>query len=150
MALNVIFSDTRAERRAVPVGNDVAPGTPLIQGTRPAVTLTGSRDYAGNAVTVSGRSAGGVPTSLVIAGGRGGESLPADDYATVTYTGTYAFPVEGATLAAALPGTPVYIDEATNELSITDTAGTKFGVVEFYRGSDSATDTAVTIGVNLG
>lgn len=150
MALNVIFSDTRDERRAVPVGNDVAPGTPLIQGTRPAVTLTGSRDYAGNAVTISGRSAGGQPTSILIAGGRGGESLPADDYATVTYTGTYAFPVEGATITAAVPGTPVYIDPATNELSITDTAGTKYGVVEFYRGSDSATDTAVTIGVNLG
>lgn len=149
MALNVIFSDVRSERRAVPVGNNVAPGTPLIQGTRPAITLTGSRDYAGNAVTVSGNVAG-VPTSLVIAGGRGGESLPADDYATVTYTGTYTFPVEGATLAAAVPGTPVYIDPATNELSITDTAGTKYGVVEFYRGSDSATDTAVTIGVNLG
>ncbi|AXC36146.1 hypothetical protein SEA_LYELL_42 [Microbacterium phage Lyell] len=150
MALNVIFSDTRAERRAVPVGNDVAPGTPLIQGTRPAVTLTGSRDYAGNAVTVSGRSAGGEPTSILIAGGRGGESLPADDYATVTYTGTYTFPVAGATVLTALPGTPVYIDTDTNELSLTATDNTKYGVVEFFRGSDSATDTAVTIGVNLG
>lgn len=146
MALNVIFSDVRSERRAVPVGNEVAPGTPIIQGTRPAVTLTGSRDYKGNAVTISGRSAG-VATSLVIAGGKGGESLPGDDYATVTYTGTYAFPVEGAVLATE-PGTPVFIDEATNELSLTGTV--KYGVVEFYRGSDSATDTAVTIGVNLG
>lgn len=149
MALNVIFSDVRSERRAVPVGNNVAPGTPLIQGTRPAITLTGSRDYAGNAVTVSGNVAG-VPTSLVIAGGRGGESLPADDYATVTYTGTYTFPVTGATVVTAIPGTPVYIDEATNELTLTATDNVKYGVVEFYRGSDSATDTAVTIGVNLG
>lgn len=146
--LNVIYSDTRAERRAAVVGNNVAPGTPLIQGTRPAVTVTGSRDYAGNAVTVSGRSAGGALESLVIAGGRGGESLPADDYATVTYTGTYAFPVEGADAATAVNGTPVYIDEATNELSLT--GGTKFGVVDFFRGVESDTDTAVTIGVNLG
>lgn len=143
MALNVIFSDIESERRAVPVGNNVAPGTPLIQGTRPAVTLTGSRDYAGNAVTVT---TGG--ETLVLQEGRGGESLPADNYATVTYTGTYAFPVEGASIAT-LPGEPVYIDPATKELSVTDTAGTKFGVVEFFRGK-TATDTAVTIGVNLG
>ena len=30
MALNVIFSDIRSERRPRPVGNNVAPGTPLI------------------------------------------------------------------------------------------------------------------------
>lgn len=147
MADNVIFSDVRSERRAVPVGNDVAPGTAIIQGGRPAVTLTGSRDYAGNAITVSGR-VGGVPQSIVIAGGRGGESLPADDYATVTYTGTYTWPVAGAS-ATTEPGTPVYI-EADGDLTLTETDNTKFGVVEFYRGTESATDTAVTIGVNLG
>lgn len=147
MATNVIFSDVRSERRAVPVGNNVAPGTPIIQGGRPAVTLTGSRDYTGNAITVSGRIAG-VQEAIVIAGGKGGESLPADDYATVTYTGTYTFPVEGATITDAVPGTVVYIDDATNTLSLTGSV--KYGVVEFYRGVSSATDTAVTIGVNLG
>lgn len=143
MALNVIFSDIRSERRPVPVGNNVAPGTPLIAGTRPAVTLTGSRDYDGNAVTVSANG-----ETLVIAGGRGGESLPADNYATVTFTGTYAFPVAGAS-ASTTYGTPVYIED-DGDLTLTEGTNTKYGIVEFFRGEDGATDTAVTIGVNLG
>ncbi|AXC37896.1 hypothetical protein SEA_JACKO_38 [Microbacterium phage Jacko] len=143
MALNVIFSDIRSERRVVPVGNDIAPGTPIISGGRPAVTLTGSRDYAGNAVTISAPG----HTPLTILGGKGGQSLPTDDSATITFTGTYAFDVEGATDATEY-GEPVYIDEATNTLSLTGT--TKFGIVEFYRGELSETDVAVTIGVNLG
>lgn len=140
MALNVIFSDIESERRQVTVGNDVAPGTALIQGGRPAVTITGSGDYAGNAVTVTANG-----ETTVLAGGRGGVSLR-DDEATVTYTGTYAFDVEGASVSTE-GGTPVFIDG--NDLTLTDT-GTPFGVVEFYRGAKSATDTAVTIGVNLG
>lgn len=143
MALNVIFSDVESERRAVPVDNDVAPGTPIIQGGRPAVTITGSRDYDGNAVSVT---ANGVTT--VLAGGRGGQSLPADDYATVSYTGTYAFDVTGATASTA-PGTAVYL-ASDGTLTTTAASNTKFGVVEFFRGELSATDTAVTIGVNLG
>lgn len=144
MALNVIFSDIRSERRARPVGNNIAPGTPLINGGQPAVTLTGSRDYAGNALTLTG-TVGGVSQSIILAGGRGGESLPADDYATITFSGTYTFPVEGASTATE-PGTPVYIVEADNTLTLTEDTNTLFGRVEFWRGKDSATDTAVTIG----
>lgn len=142
MALNVIYSDIESERRAVPVGNDVAPGTPIIQGGRPAVTITGSGDYDGNVITMS---ANGVTT--VLAGGRGGVSLP-DNYATVTYTGTYAFDVTGAS-ASTTPGTAVYRTSG-GTLTLTASGNTKFGVVEFYRGETSNTDTAVTIGVNLG
>lgn len=143
MALNVIFSDIRSERRARPVGNNVAPGTPLINGGQPAVTLTGSRDYAGNALTLTGR-VGGVNQSIVLAGGRGGESLPADDYATITFSGTYTFPVAGASTTTE-PGAPVYI-ETDGDLTLTEGTNTLFGRVEFWRGKDSATDTAVTIG----
>lgn len=139
MALNVIYSDIRSERRARPVGNNVAPGTPILEGDRPAVTLTGSRDYAGNALTAT---YGG--ETITIAGGKGGESLPADDYATVTFSGTYAFPVAGAT-AATVPGTNVYITGA-GDLTLTASGNTKWGQVEFFRGTESATDTAVTIG----
>lgn len=142
MALNVIYSDIESERRAVPVGNDVAPGTPIIQGGRPAVTITGSGDYDGNQITLT---ANGVTT--VIAGGRGGVSLP-DTYATVSYTGTYGFPVTGASSATA-PGTVVYRTSG-GTLTLTSASNTKFGVVEFFRGELSNTDTAVTIGVNLG
>ena len=139
MALNVILSDIRSERRARPVGNKVAPGTPLINGGQPAVTLTGSRDYAGNAISVTGNG-----ETIVIAGGRGGESLPDDDYATITFSGTYTFPVAGASTATE-PGTLVYI-ETDGDLTLTKGTNTLFGRVEFWRGKDSATDTAVTIG----
>lgn len=139
MALNVIFSDIRSERRARPVGNDVAPGTPIISGGQPAVTLTGSRDYDGNVVTANANG-----QTLILAGGRGGESLPADDYATITFSGTYAFPVIGATIATT-PGTLVY-READGDLTLTSAGNTLYGRVEFFRGTDSATDTAVTIG----
>ena len=139
MALNVILSDIRSERRARPVGNNVAPGTPLINGGQPAVTLTGSRDYAGNAISVTGNG-----ETIVIAGGRGGESLPDDDYATITFSGTYTFPVAGASTATE-PRSLVYI-ETDGDLTLTEGTNTLFGRVEFWRGKDSATDTAVTIG----
>ena len=138
MALNVILSDVRSERRERKVGNNVAPGTPLISGTRPAITLTGSQDYAGNAVTVTANG-----ESLVLAGGRGGESLAGPDYATVTFTGTYALPVEGADATVA-QGDEVYI-KADKTLTLTATGNTFYGEVEFFRG-ETATDTAVTIG----
>lgn len=140
--LNAIYSDIESERRAVPVGNDVAPGTPIIQGGRPAVTVTGSGDYDGNVISLTANG-----ETTVLAGGRGGVSLP-DDYATVTYTGTYAFPVTGATTATA-PGTVVYRTSG-GTLTTTASGNTKWGVVEFFRGELSATDTAVTIGINLG
>lgn len=140
MALNVILSDVRSERRARPVGNNVAPGTPLISGSRPAITITGSRDYAGNAINVTGNG-----QTLLLAGGKGGQSLPADDYATVTFTGSYALPVEGATITTAVNGVSVYID-ADGDLTLTETDNTFYGEVEFFRGTDSATDTVVTIG----
>lgn len=142
MALNVIFSDVESERRATVVGTNIAPGTPLIVGGRPVVTLTGSGDYAGNAITLT---ANGVTTTL--AGGRGGQSLRPNQ-ATVSPTGTYAFDVTGATYATT-PGTVVY-RTAAGDLTLTVGTNVKFGVVEFYRGELSATDTAVTIGVNLG
>lgn len=140
--LDVLFSDVESERRAVTVGNDVAPGTPIIQGTRPAVTVTGSGDYSGNAITISGQG-----QTQIVAGGRGGVSLR-DDEATVTYTGSYYFPVAGTSVSTP-QGTPVYLTDA-GALTLTEDTNTKFGVVELYRGSKSATDTAVTIGVNLG
>lgn len=139
MALNVIYSDIRSERRARPVGNNVAPGTPIISGGQPAVTLTGSRDYAGNVISATGNG-----ETIILAGGRGGESLPADNYATITFSGTYTFPVIGASTATT-PGTLVY-READGDLTLTSSGNTLYGRVEFWRGKDSPTDTAVTIG----
>lgn len=139
MALNQVFPDNRKSRRARPVGNNVAPGTAIINGGQPAVTITGSRDYKGNQITATGNG-----ETIVLAGGKGGESLPADNYATISFSGTYTWPVTGASESTA-PGTAVYL---TNGGTLTLTAGsnTAFGRVEFWRGKDSATDTAVTIG----
>jgi hypothetical protein len=140
--LNVLYSDIESERRPATVPTNTAPGTPRIIGGRPAITVTGSGDYAGNAMTVT--SSG---KTVTLAGGGGGESL-APLEATVTFTGSYFFPVAGAS-AATVNGTPVFIT-AGGALTLTSTSNTKYGVVEFFRGESSATDTAVTIGVNLG
>jgi len=144
MALNVIYSDIEGERRPVPVGSDVAPGTPLIVGGRPAVTITGSGDHT-NGLTTTGNDV--LDTLLNVGVGNGGIGL-GDEDATVAFTGTYAFPVTGAS-AATQRQTPVYITSG-GTLTLTATNNTKFGVVEFFRGESGSTDTAVTIGVNLG
>ncbi len=142
MTKNMVFSDIESERRTAIVGNDVAPGTALIIGGRPVVTITGSGDYDGNAITMT---ANGVTTTL--AGGSGGVGL-APTEATVSPTGSYAFPVTGASSATAR-GTAVYRTSG-GALTLTASRNTKFGIVEFFRGELSATDTVVTIGVNLG
>ena len=144
MALNVIFSDVESERRATTVGNNVAPGTPLIVGGRPVVTITGSGDYT-NGLTTTCNTV--IDQMLEVGEGQGGIGL-ADDQATVSTTGTYAFDVTGADVDTA-PGTVVYLTSA-GALTLTEGTNTKFGIVEFFRGETSATDTAVTIGVNLG
>lgn len=142
MAKNMIYSDIESERRVAVVGSNVAPGSPRIVGGRPVVTITGSGNYTGNQVTMT---ANGVTT--VLAGGRGGVGLR-DDEATVTPTGSYAFNVTGASASIAR-GTAVYLTSG-NVPTLTATGNTKFGIVEFFRGELSATDTVVTIGVNLG
>lgn len=142
MAKNMVYSDIESERRPAVVGNNVAPGSPRIVGGRPVVTITGSGDYAGNAITVTANG-----TTTTIAGGRGGVGL-ADNEATVSPTGSYAFNVTGASASTAR-GTAVYLTSG-NSVTLTATGNTKFGIVEFFRGELSATDTVVTIGVNLG
>ena len=141
--LNVLYSDVESERRPLFGLEDVAPGTPLIAYGRPAITVTGSGDYDGNAITVSGNG-----QTITVAGGRGGVTLD-DDEATVTFTGAYFFDVAGAS-AATENGTTVYLIEASNTLTLTEGTNVPYGKVVFHRGETSATDTAVTIGVNLG
>lgn len=142
MTTNMVYSDIEGERRPAVVGNDVAPGTPLIIGGRPVVAITGSGDYDGNQITMTANG-----TTTVLAGGRGGVGL-ADNEATVSPTGSYAFDVAGAS-ASTPRGTVVYRTSA-GALTLTVGSNVKFGIVEFFRGEKSTTDTVVTIGVNLG
>ena len=144
MALNVIFSDVESERRTAIVGSGVAPGTPKIVGGRPVVTITGSGDFA-NGLTTTGNAV--IDAALEIGAGQGGVGLLPTE-ATVSPTGTYGFNVTGASAATAR-GTAVYITGG-GVLTLTAGGNTKFGIVEFFRGEKSSTDTAVTIGVNLG
>lgn len=144
MALNVIYSDIESERRPEIVGSGVAPGSPRIIGGRPVVTITGSGGYT-NGLTTTGDAV--IDAALEVGVGQGGIGLLPTE-ATVSPTGTYAFPVTGATAGTAR-GTAVYIT-AGNVLTLTSSGNTKFGIVAFFRGEKSATDTAVTIGVNLG
>lgn len=142
MALNQIMRDVESQRFVAEVGNNVAPGTPLVLAGVPVVTITGSGDYkpAGSAVV----SSNGV--SIPLGPQRGGIGLK-DDHATVSPTGAYALPVVGATAATITQGaTVVYFDATDDTLTLTATDNTAWGVAEWFRGETSATDTVVRIG----
>ena len=142
MALNQIMRDVESQRFVAKVGNNVAPGTPLVLAGVPVVTITGSGDYkpAGSAVV----SSNGV--SIPLGPQRGGIGLK-DDHATVSPTGAYALPVAGASAAAITPGaTKVYFNATNDTLTLTVGTNELFGVAEWFRGETSATDTVVRIG----
>ena len=140
MAKNQVFADVESRRFVAVVGNDVAPGVPLLLGGVPVATITGSGDYDGNAVSITVGS-----TTTTLAGGRGGIGLKATE-ATVSPTGAYGWPVTGATAASIVNGvTAVYITSA-GALTLTATDNTRFGTALFFRGELSATDTVVKIG----
>ena len=140
MAKNQVFADVESRRFVAHVGTDVAPGTPLLLGTVPVATITGSGDYDGNVVSLTAGS-----TTIPLAGGRGGIGLKNPE-ATVSPTGAYGWPVTGATEASIVNGvTAVYITSA-GALTLTATDNTRFGTALFFRGELSATDTVVKIG----
>ena len=142
MALNQIMRDVESQRFVAKVGNNVAPGTPLVLAGVPVVTITGSGNYkpAGSAVV----SSNGV--SIPLGPQRGGIGLK-DDHATVSPTGAYALPVVGASAAAITPGsTKVYFNATNDTLTLTVGTNELFGIAEWFRGETSATDTVVRIG----
>lgn len=146
MAKNRIFPDVESLRRVVTVPTHTAPGTPLLDAGRPAVTLTGSGDYINTDVITAGNE-----TITIATANSGGISL-SPLQAVVTYTGSFAFPVTGATVTDAYEangqGKKVYIT-AGGVLDLDPTGNTAYGIVDFFRGSESATDTVVKIGVTL-
>lgn len=142
---NRIYNDIESLRRVRTVGNNVAPGTALLDAGKPAVTLTGSGDYVNTASIDFGNG-----DTIAFTRKGGGIGLK-DNQATLTYTGTYAWDVEGASATAAYDedgnGKIVYITD-DGDLTLEE-GGTEFGVVDFFRGELSPTDTAVKIGVTL-
>lgn len=148
MAFDWVYEDLRGERRPAIVGPDLAPVTPVQVLGRPGVTVTGSGNYKGQEGTITKPAVDGLAAvEIKFGNSRGGESLQ-DTEATVAFTGTIAGPVVGATSSTA-QGTLVYLT-SSKTLTLTAGSNTKFGVVQFFRGEKSATDTAVTFGVNLG
>lgn len=139
MADNMVYSDTRSLRRPIEVGTKVAPGTPGVTlGSIPYVTVTGSGDNKVTKTLVDG--------TVVTTSERGGVGLR-DTYATCAFDGSWAFDVEGAD-DTVVEESPVYITSA-GALTLDDDTGanTHYGVVDFFRGEKSATDTVVRIGV---
>lgn len=105
------------------VGAGTAPGTPVVQGTRAGVTLTGSADYTAS-ISFGPYTVSGIP--------RGGIGLTGTD-ATVATTGTFYLPVVGATTSVA-NGTEVYYDATAKGLTLTETDNVAFGVVNLPAG----------------
>ena len=132
------------------VGNNVAPGSPRLDAGRPVVCITGSRDFVKTRTITAGSEV------ITIARTGGGVGLTAANKATVTSQGVHAFDVVGSSISAAYEttgsqvgaGKRVYIT-AGNVLTLSATDNTPYGVVDFFRGELSATDTAVRIGVTL-
>lgn len=148
MAKNFVFHDSENLRRTVYVGKGVAPGTPLIYGGQPAVAITGSGDYTSSQTFTYG-------STTVTKTTKGGFSLR-DGEATLAFDGSVAANVEGvsgeadaftinATTLAKDPK-PVYIT-STGTLTLTKGDNKFFGIVDFYRGELSASDTVVKFGV---
>lgn len=146
MAQNRIYAGIETENRTLTVPTNTAPGTPLIISGKPYVTLTGSGDYVTTRSIVAG------DTTTTVTKQKTGGIGPLALKATCTPSGTFSFPVTGATITAAYEadgtGKKVYITPG-GVLTLTSAGNTAFGVVDFFRGEDSATDTAVKIGVTL-
>ena len=148
MAFDWVYEDLRGERRPAIVGPGLAPVTPVQVLGRPGVTVTGSGNYKGQEGTITKPAVDGLKAvEIKFGNSRGGESLQ-DTEATVAFTGTIAGPVAGVTSTTS-QGTVVYL-KSDHTLTTTASGNTKFGVVQFFRGEKSTTDTAVTFGVNLG
>ena len=119
MALNLVYRNTDSQNRVEDLGKTLAPGTPaLSKAGLPVVTVTGSADFV-ISEQVFGYTVSGIPA--------GGVGLR-DQEVTLAFDGTWEFEVDGATAATA-QGTEVFIDDATNELSLT--GATTYGYVDY-------------------
>lgn len=112
MAMNLVYRNTDSQNRVEDLGKTLAPGTPALSTAGlPVVAVTGSADYTLTETLADGSVISGVPA--------GGVGLREQEV-TLAFDGTWEFEVDGATASTA-QGTEVFIDDATNELSLTGT-----------------------------
>lgn len=120
MALNLVYLGNPQNNREREVGDDVAPGTPLLLEGRPAVTLTASGGTTKAFTTPQGYTLSGVEI-----GGVGNR----DEWATVAFDGTYEFDVTGA-LATTDNDAAVYITSA-GALTLTEGSNDLYGYTDY-------------------
>lgn len=125
MALNKIFASTQRLHRERPVPANTQPGTPLIVGGRPVVTLTAAGDATKTQTT-------GLPAGLTsITYENGGVSNLAD-HASVAYDGTFEFAVTGALTTTESDVEVFLINDGT--LSLTNSGDdTHYGWTDYPR-----------------
>lgn len=108
---------------SVPSGlTTVGPNVPVIAGGKPAVTITGSGNYA---KTVTSGLPAGVTSVTYDAGGEG----LAPTEVSVNYENTYELPVTGVTDSTS-DGVQVYIDSA-GDLTTTAGSNVPFGRTQY-------------------
>lgn len=129
MAINKIYAETQENNRprdlslvTTPSGlTTIQPGTPVILGSRPAVSITAS----GNGTKTDTNIGGNI---LSVTYGNGGASL-ADNQATFAFDGTFEFAVDGAT-ATTKDEVAVFIT-SDGELTLTESGNTRYGITDY-------------------
>jgi hypothetical protein len=124
MALNKIFQSTQALHRERPVPADTQPGTPLLSGARPAVTLTAA---GGSTKTQTD----GLPSGITSITYENGGASNLEDHATLAFDGTFEFAVTGATTST-LSDVAVYITSG-GSLTLTASGNTLYGYTDYPR-----------------
>lgn len=120
MAMNLVYRNSESQNRVEDLGKTLAPGTPAVSTSGlPVVTVTGSADYTRTEVIEGVGTLSGIPA--------GGVGLKEQEV-TLAFDGTWEFEVDGADTTTA-QGTEVFIDDGTNELSLT--GSTTYGYVDW-------------------
>ena len=157
MTKTQILADNENDRRKTLVGNNVKPGTAFVraESNKPLVTLTGSGDLQWSETFGPTTGYGSSGRKITVTRHGGGVGLK-DNEATTTSSGSFKFPVTGATAATATNGKPVYAVAgaavagtgvvAVTSLTLTKGTNVLFGYVEWFVGDSGATETAVKIG----
>lgn len=117
------FADIEGTREVWTLDKATKPHVAVLQGDRPGVTLSGTPGQTVS-VTVGPYSIGGIPQ---------GDNGQAALSSTVHTTGTFEFPIAGAS-ASTIRGTKVYFVAADGSLSLDGTGNTFFGVIHTPEG----------------